>query len=230
MVKTQTVGSRRKSLKRPFSSNGFTIVELLIVVAIIATLAAVVLPVVTYARELGRRTTCQTNLRQIAAAMQQYTQDYDGLYPQETFACKTDNVTTLLSWRDVLLPYTKSRELFQCPTQSQALLGDSYTLNIERLNTLVGQKPFVTVHGTHESLLPCSSTTWLNVDKISVKNGECVNCNLSMGSCGRAFYASTLHRGGGNYSFIDGHVKWFAPETIAELDCQNGPLLPPSNH
>ena len=44
---------------------GFTLVELLVVMAIIATLAGMLLPAVNSAREAGRRTVCTGNMRQI---------------------------------------------------------------------------------------------------------------------------------------------------------------------
>jgi prepilin-type N-terminal cleavage/methylation domain-containing protein len=51
---------------------GFTLVELLVVIAIIATLAALLLPAIGRAREMGRRTTCTSNLYQIAIGMSRY--------------------------------------------------------------------------------------------------------------------------------------------------------------
>jgi prepilin-type N-terminal cleavage/methylation domain-containing protein len=60
---------------------GFTLVELLVVIAIIATLAAILFPVFATAREAARKSTCQSNMRQIGMAFALYLPDYDGAYP-----------------------------------------------------------------------------------------------------------------------------------------------------
>lgn len=54
---------------------GFTLVEILVVVAIIAILAAMLFPVFGRAREAARQTNCQNNLRQLGMAFAQYVQD-----------------------------------------------------------------------------------------------------------------------------------------------------------
>jgi prepilin-type N-terminal cleavage/methylation domain-containing protein len=59
----------------------FTLIELLVVVAIIAILAAIMFPVFATARESARRTTCQSNLKQIGIAFGLYLSDHDGYYP-----------------------------------------------------------------------------------------------------------------------------------------------------
>jgi len=51
---------------------GFTIVELLVVIAVIAVLMSVLVPALASARELGRRAKCKGNLRCVAAAFQMY--------------------------------------------------------------------------------------------------------------------------------------------------------------
>ena len=63
------------------SRSGFTLIELLVVVAIIAVLAAMLLPALQRAREQGRRTKCASNLKQIAVATQLYLDDNEGAFP-----------------------------------------------------------------------------------------------------------------------------------------------------
>ncbi|HRU06100.1 MAG TPA: type II secretion system protein [Candidatus Brocadiia bacterium] len=59
----------------------FTLIELLVVVAIIAILAAMLLPALSAAREKARRASCVTNLSQIGRSMEAYLGDYGGHYP-----------------------------------------------------------------------------------------------------------------------------------------------------
>ena len=60
---------------------GFTLIELLIVIAIIAVLAAMLMPVYVNAKRCASRTVCQSNLAQIARGFASYVTDYDGCYP-----------------------------------------------------------------------------------------------------------------------------------------------------
>lgn len=61
-------------------SRGFTLVELLAVVACLAVLAALVLPAALRARDSGRRAVCAGNLRQMYAAYMMYLDDHQGAF------------------------------------------------------------------------------------------------------------------------------------------------------
>jgi len=57
---------------------GFTLVELLVVIAIIALLMAILMPALNRARELGRRSVCMGNLKQLVFAWVMYADDNGG--------------------------------------------------------------------------------------------------------------------------------------------------------
>jgi len=63
---------------------GFTLIELLVVVAIIAILAAMLLPALASAREKARRSSCAGSLKQMGTAMESYLGDYGMYYPSWT--------------------------------------------------------------------------------------------------------------------------------------------------
>lgn len=93
---------------------GFTLIELLVVIAIIAILASILFPVFGRARENGRRSSCQSNLKQIGIGMLQYSQDYD----EKMIFWYNNNVSPQENWMDIAQPYVKSTQIFVCPSIS----------------------------------------------------------------------------------------------------------------
>jgi prepilin-type N-terminal cleavage/methylation domain-containing protein len=88
-------------------SQGFTLIELTVVVGVLALLAAFLLPVFSSAQKKGRETVCLSHLRQLGQAMSLYRQDY-GSYPRFY-----GDLTKALT------PYIKDRRLFFCPASQE---------------------------------------------------------------------------------------------------------------
>src|SRR5438270_1009816 len=97
-----------------------TPIELPVIIAIIAILAAILFPVFAQAREAARKTSCLSNAKQMGLAVMQYIQDYDEMYPcnsWDTPAIGTaDNDThdagfrSAMQWLWRTMPYIKNRQ------------------------------------------------------------------------------------------------------------------------
>jgi len=113
-------------MKRP----GFTLTEMLVVLAIIGTLAGVAYPISRSMVGKARETACLTNLRSLGVGLQGYLQEHNNTMPElvQGRATKSDEQPVL---ETVLLPYLESAEAFHCPADQKEFpkTGSSYFWN-----------------------------------------------------------------------------------------------------
>lgn len=142
-------------MKRPAA---FTLVELLVVIGIIASLAALLFPGLQSARAASRTTHCLGNLRQISLAVQMYVNDSNGRLPVLQNRASTNDLLPALD--TVLLPELNgNRAVFGCVADTKQLFvstGTSYfwnfTVNGQDVNRL-----FSIVGGTEPTHVPLLS-------------------------------------------------------------------------
>lgn len=181
----------------------FTLIELLIVIAIIALLAAILFPVYGRVRENARRSSCQSNQKQVGLSIKQYLQDNDEKFPLSAVS------SAPYGWADAIQPYLKNTQVLHCPSDPAATnpSPSGYGYSSYFYNFLLS--------GVTESKVVYSSCTIMNGDGKIGSSGDIGTARYALdGGTGVDQLADLSnahpqrHLEGANYAFSDGHVKW----------------------
>ena len=195
---------------------GFTLIELLVVIAVIAILAAILFPVFARARENARRSSCQSNLKQVGIAMMQYLQDNDERY----MVADHEGTPPAYPWFAPLQPYIKSEQVFRCPS-----LSETFTAPATKPSSDYIINGFFS-HGSHQAQFGQTAQQIMIAER---KEGEEVLDYHPWASDGGPEWdniGQDRHLEGANYLFADGHVKWLKWEnTLIPATLNDGVIV-----
>lgn len=176
----------------------FTLIELLIVIAIIAILASMLLPSLNNARNTARQIKCASNLKQISQTMELYAGDYNGYYVNQ-------------KWLNIFrFDYLKNNHLFFCPSANAKNNSGNeipVTYAISGVFYFTGKQQFL-AHYNYSNLHVLQSKINKTTTRISFSEfwDPTLNINFYSQNIINNQSARAVHAPKANFAFLDGHI------------------------
>jgi prepilin-type N-terminal cleavage/methylation domain-containing protein/prepilin-type processing-associated H-X9-DG protein len=232
---------RSKARFRP--PKGFTVLELLVVISIIALLAALLLPLLAQSKEKARTTACLNNIKQLQLCWLMYCHDQEDCLPKN--GCSYTNG----GWRSapdswtgpsnayldtepsaiqagLLFPYNTSLAIYRCPADKSTVQGRPgllRTRSYSMCSELDGDtnQPQAVIHRLTEIARPSESYVFVDESENCIDDGHFFEFAFPDNRFQNL--PTDRHQKGGTLSFTDGHVeywKWLYPKNRPrEIEC-----------
>lgn len=202
--------------------DGFTLVELLAVVAVLGILTTLGLGAASFAVERGRATTCLASMRHVGTAVQMYAADHSARLPNTSHLRAPDGSS--LSWTVTLADYLGSDFLGKCPSNAKSPASVTYAWN-DCLTDSLGQGiPVVNCRTPSATLLLGETADGYVSEHFHF---AAARSRITFNQF-RASVAVDRHEGFAHYLFVDGHVEALSPDSVrARLNAPNTSFIKP---
>ena len=219
-------------------SKGFTLVELLVVIGIIALMLSVLLPALASARRMAGQAQCASNLRQWAVAVNEYAQQNGGFLPRRGQGIMpTSQLGNYDDWFNELPPFL-AQPTYQTLTNNGTMprIGDHSIWICPQLNGMPNQNGYLFGYAMNMALSTRDAPLPDRIDKIGSAATMVFMCDGPAGYCSAVPFATTpgtpaaycpvaRHNGRANIAFLDGHVSAY-DATYLGIGTQGTPANP----
>jgi prepilin-type N-terminal cleavage/methylation domain-containing protein len=206
------------------SRRAFTLIELLVVMAIIAILAALLLPALSAAKQKAWATSCNSNLHQIGLGLRMFADDHNELYPESGASIPwdvKDPDTRNYSWMQQIYSYLQNTNVYHCPVNPHLPASEQSPFNYFN----GARAAYVITNGVapvDSRRIKFPAAYVLSGDTAGFETDDADKDDYTFNCVGGAADPSItmdwqIHSRGQNMLFSDGHSKWYKGYNANEM-------------